>query len=122
MCSSHILRKRKFQLKDDERAALGWCLGLYPVLRLTYELKEAYCEIWSSPDGTAARLKYAEWLKLHEAWREEMPEDLQEAFNPLISLMTNWEEGVFNYFYARHTNAYTESANAQVKAVSRKAP
>ncbi|MCA1568664.1 MAG: ISL3 family transposase [Acidobacteria bacterium] len=122
MCPSHILRKRNFQLKDHERAALQWCLGLYPELLLTYELKETYCEFWDSPDGEVARLKYAEWLELHKAWKKQMPEDLRGAFAPLIRLMKNWEEGIFNYFHGRHTNAYTESANARVKELARKAP
>lgn len=122
MCSSHILRKRKNQLTPTERAARDWCLGLYPELRLTYDLKEAYCEIWSSTDIATARQKYTEWLDLHNAWRMEMPPDLREAFRPLIRVMKNWEDGIFNYFYGRHTNAYTESANAQVKEIARKAP
>jgi transposase len=122
MCPSHILRKRNFQLNEHERAALQWCLGLYPELSLTYELKETYCEFWNSPDGEVARLKYAEWLELHKAWKKQMPEDLRGAFAPLIRLMKNWKEGIFNYFHARHTNAYTESANARVKDLARKAP
>lgn len=51
-----------------------------------------------------------------------MPKDLREAFHPLLRAMKNWEEGIFNYFDGRHTNAYTESANAQVKEITRKAP
>lgn len=122
MCPSHFLRKRNFQLKEHERAAIQWCLDLYPELRLTYELKEIYCEFWNSPDGEVARLKYAEWLELHKAWKKQMPEDLRGVFAPLIRLMNNWKEGIFNYFHARHTNAYTESANARVKELARKAP
>lgn len=122
MCPSHILRKRNFQLKEHERAALQWCLDLYPELRLTYELKEIYCEFWNSPDGEVARLKYAEWLELHKAWKKQMPEDLRGAFAPLIRLTKNWKDEIFNYFHARHTNAYTESANARVKELARKAP
>ncbi|MGB8509876.1 MAG: transposase [Pyrinomonadaceae bacterium] len=122
MCSSHILRKRQNQLSPAERAERDWCLGLYPELRLTYDLKEAYCEIWSSTDVTTARRRYAEWLEMHEAWRKQMPKDLRDAFRPLIRAMKNWEEGIFNYFYGRHTNAYTESANAQVKEIARRAP
>ncbi|MGB8510185.1 MAG: transposase, partial [Pyrinomonadaceae bacterium] len=122
MCSSHILRKRKNKLIPAERADRDWCLGFYPELRLTYDLKEAYCEIWRSINGTIARRKYAEWLELHKAWRKEMPKDLREAFHPLLWAMKNWEEGIFNYFDGRHTNAYTESANAQVKEIARKAP
>jgi transposase len=122
MCSHHIFRKRKNQLKDHDRTSLDWCLGLYPLLRLTYELKEAYCEIWASLDIATARLRYAEWLELHKVWKKEMPKELQGAFNPLIRVMKNWEEGIFNYFYHRHTNGYTESANAGVKEITRKAP
>jgi transposase len=122
MCYSHIFRKRKFQLKDHEKADLEWCLGLYRELRLTYELKEVYCDFWNSPDGATARLKYAEWLELHKAWQKEMPKDLQKVFAPLIRLMRNWEEGIFNYFHARHTNALTESLNARVKRYTSRAP
>jgi transposase len=122
MCRSHIFRKRKFQLKDHERADLDWCLGLYRELRLTYDLKEVYCEFWNSPDGATARLKYTEWLELHKAWQREMPKDLRKVFAPLIRLMKNWEEGIFNYFHARHTNALTESLNARVKRFTSRAP
>lgn len=122
MCRSHILRKRNFELKDNEPADLDWCLGLYPILRLTYELKEAYCEFWTAPDAATARLKYSEWLEKHKAWKEEMPEDLRGAFDQLIRLMKNWGEGIFNYFHARHTNGYTESANARVKKFVSEAP
>lgn len=122
MCSSHIFRKRAFKLDDKEKADLEWFLGLYPELRLTYELKEVYCDFWNSPDGATARLKYARWLELHKAWKKAMPKDLRKAFDPLIKLMKNWEEGIFNYFHARHTNAVTESLNARVKQYTNMAP
>ncbi|MCA1568328.1 MAG: ISL3 family transposase [Acidobacteria bacterium] len=122
MCNRHIFRKRKNQLKGHDRKSLEWCLNLYPLLRLTYELKEAYCEVWTSLDIGTARLKYTEWLELHKIWKKQMPEELQGAFDPLIRVMKNWEEGIFNYFYHRRTNAYTESANAGVKEITRKAP
>jgi transposase len=122
MCSSHILRKRKNKLKAHEKAALDWCLGLYPLLRLTYELKEAYCEVWSALDSATARRRYADWLERHKLWKKEMPKDLQAAFDLLIRAMKNWDEEIFNYFEGRYTNAYTESANAKVKEITRKAP
>lgn len=122
MCDRHLLRKRKQRLKPADKASLDWCLGLYPLLRLTYELKEAHCEMWNSPDGAAARLKHAEWLQLHEAWKEKMPEDLRGAFDPLVRVMEKWEEGIFNYFRRRHTNACTEAANARVKRFTAMAP
>lgn len=122
MCKSHILRKRKKQLKADERADLEWCLGLYPLLRLTYDLKEAYCEMWSAPDIATARQRYTDWLELHKSWKKAMPEDLRGAFDKLIRVMWNWDEEIFNYFEGRHTNACTESANARVKENTRKAP
>lgn len=122
MCRSHILRRRKKQLDEAELATLDWCFGLYPELHLTYELKEAYCEVWDSHDAETARLEYASWLERHKVWKKKMPEDLREVFDPLIRLMENWDEGIFNYFHARNTNAYTESNNAQVKRLGRKAP
>jgi transposase len=122
MCSSHILRKRKNKLKPNEKAALDWCLGLYPLLRLTYELKEAYCEVWSALDSASARRRYAAWLELHKAWKKQMPKDLKAAFDPLIRAMKRSDEQIFNYFKNRYTNAYTESANAKVKEIARKAP
>jgi transposase len=122
MCRSHILRKRKFQLNDGERAALEWCLALYPELRLTYERKEAYCDFWGSVDEPSARSSYTGWLGRQEVWKQAMPKDLRHVFDPLIRLMKNWEEGIFNYFRTRHTNAYTESNNARIKKLGRNAP
>jgi transposase len=122
MCSSHILRKRRNKLKPNEKAARDWCLGLYPLLRLTYELKEAYCEIWSALDSATARQRYAAWLELHKAWKKEMPKDLQMAFDKLIRAMKKGDEQIYNYFKKRYTNAYTESANAKVKEITHKAP
>lgn len=122
MCRSHLLRKRRHRLKGSERAELDWCLGLYPELRLTYDVKEAFCLFFDQANETTSRPMYADWLKLHQSWKKEMPKDMQKAFDPLIRAMKNWGEGIFNYFRARRTNAFTESANARVKELTRKAP
>jgi len=122
MCQSHILRKRRHQLDDCELAQLNWYLAFYPLLMLTYELKEAFCDFWNAPDVETALAKYAEWLEMHARWQEAMPDELRGAFDKLIKLMTNWGEGIFNYFRTRHTTGFVESSNARVKGLTRRAP
>lgn len=122
ICPLYLLRKRKHQLDKGELAQLNWYLGLYPLLKLTYELKEAFCDFWNAPDLETALAKYAEWLEQHARWKAAMPEDLWGAFDKLIGLMDKGKEGVFNYFIARHTTGFVESSNARVKGLTRRAP
>jgi transposase len=42
-----------------------------------------------------------------------------EAFQPILTAWGNWEEQILGYFDHQVTNAYTESMNNLIRAVSR---
>lgn len=51
------------------------------------------------------------------AWAKEAVQ--YDAFGPLITAVTNWNEEIFAYFDHRITNAFTESLNSLIKVMNR---
>lgn len=60
-------------------------------LGLTYELKEAFYEIWDAKSRDLA-------LDSLKHWRERVPEHLQFAFKDLLTALKNWEAEIFAYY------------------------
>lgn len=48
-----------------------------------------------------------------------MSPELRTNFKVLITAMTNWHDGIFNYFESSMTNAYTESSNNLTRVANR---
>jgi transposase len=112
MCDKDLLRKHWNKLSPEEQENLqGWFRHL-PELGLAYETKEAYFELWNSPSSGIARQRYQRWL-------DQLPPELGVDFRPLLSVMKNWGDYIFNYFDHRYTNAFTEQANRQIRDILR---
>lgn len=112
MCDKDLLRKHLDKLSPKEQENLQSWFRYMPELRMAYDLKEAYFEIWSSLSSAVARKRYQKWL-------EQLPVEFKEDFKPLLSAMKNWGEFIFNYFDHRYTNAFTEQANRQIRDILR---
>jgi len=106
--------------RDDLTAQQGFILqtwlGNFDDLGKAYMLKEAFYE-FCIPflHGFAAETAYSIWLDDLNAQSDV----LREAFEPLVTSMTNWRKYIFNYFDYRATNAYTESFNGYLKQIYR---
>lgn len=96
-------------------------------LRLAYDLKEAFMEIfdeetyggWKFMSKSAARHFYQVWLRRLPVKDEFKP--ILDDFREIRSAMDNFGEYVLNYFDCRYTNAFTESMNRKVKDILRDA-
>jgi len=91
------------QLRRDE-----W-LGNFPELKVAYELKEEFSDIYMVGSKAEAQERYSRWKQRAKA-------SGIAPFPSVTSAIDNWESEFLNYFdYPQVTNAYTESANGLIK-------
>ncbi|MEK4356305.1 transposase [Paenibacillus sp. FSL M7-1455] len=107
-----ILLKRNKELSERDTFILDVWTKNYPSLRIAYELKETFLDIWECPNKQLAILKYCDW-------KAKIPIEIEPAFNALTKAMNNWEREIFAYFDHRITNAYTESLNSFIRVTNR---
>ena len=84
----------------------------FPTLGAAYNAKENFFKIWDETDRQAAEDKYT-------AWRNDLPLEVADHFEPIVTAMTNWYDPIFAYFDTGLTNAYTEALNGLVKVIDR---
>ncbi len=114
MRDRYVLLKRKKELQPKDLLLLSTWLDNIPTLKVAYELKEMFCDIYELPDKEQALDKY-------NTWRDTLSAnpDLEPYFDELTTAVTNWKEPIFNYFEFKITNAYTESINSLIKIANR---
>jgi transposase len=109
---------------DDETYMKFW-YDQKPELKMAYDLKEGYMEMFDAASyGRKGLMSAVKAKKFYEQWQEALPvdeqyKDLLEDFKPILSAMKNWGEFIFNRFDHNFTNAYTESMNRKVKDILR---
>lgn len=116
-----LFRRRRNRLDRQQQTAIEEWFREKPELRLAYDLKEGFLEIWDEQSyesghpmsGAAARALYKQWEGGLPSAKENKP--LRREFQMIVTAMTNWGEYVFNYFDHRYTNAFTESSNRKIK-------
>jgi transposase len=121
-------RKRRASLTERDLSYMEYWYKQKPELRLAYDLKEDYLEIFDEEyyaSGMRTRTKAAA-RHFYEEWLGNFPlegkyPDLHKDFKKLFSAMKNWGEFIFNYFDHKYTNAFTESMNRKVKDILRNA-
>ncbi len=107
-----ILLKREHDLTVQEQLILETWTKNYETLGDAYRLKETFYSIWDCKKRDSAIKKYQEW-------REQIPDTLRLAFDPLLKAMDHWETEIFAYFDHPITNAYTEALNGLIRAMYR---
>lgn len=83
----------------------------FPQLKLAYELKEQFRDIYKCNNRDDA-------LKAYSIWKESVPKDMK-YYQDVIKTIDNWQYEIFNYFTCRITNAYTESLNNLIKNIEK---
>lgn len=81
-------------------------------LGTAYQLKEQFYDTWESKSKREALERYQEW-------RSWIPEQIEVAFRPLTTAVSNWEKEIFAYFDHPVTNAYTEAVNGLIRIMNR---
>ncbi|MEC0206437.1 ISL3 family transposase [Paenibacillus lautus] len=107
-----ILLKRNKELSERDKINLDLWTKNHPSLRIAYELKESFFDIWECANKQLAIFKYRDW-------RAKIPIEFEPAFSSLTKAMNNWESEIFAYFDHRITNAYTESLNSLIRLTNR---
>jgi transposase len=112
MHDRYILLHRFADLDASKRLILEAWTENFPKLKNAYWLKESFFNIWQASTRAEAESSY-------QQWQSNIPIELQDAFQPLLTAVTNWHEPIFNYFDHRVTNAYTEALNGLIKTAQR---
>jgi transposase len=119
-------RKRRATLTDHDRRYMEYWFELAPELRMAYNLKEDFLEMFDEEPyelGLRVRSKaaashfYDEWLG-NFPLKKKYPA-LHKNFKKIFTAVKNWGEYIFNYFDFKYTNAFTESMNRKVKDILR---
>jgi len=108
----YILLRRRHDLKDEDLIILESWTHNFPTLGAAYNAKEDFFKIWDETDRQAAEDKYT-------AWRNDLPLEVADHFEPIVTAMGNWYDPIFAYFDTGLTNAYTEALNGLVKVINR---
>lgn len=112
MNDRYVLLKREHDLDARGQLLLEIWTAQFPRLRQAYDLKEAFFKIWDIDN-------FLEAYNAYDQWKKSIPPEMEKAFKPILTALTNWEEEVFNYFHHPITNAYTESLNSLIRVVNR---
>jgi transposase len=110
-----LLKKRPFDLTDEEKTTLSTWKEKLPVLGEFYDLKEEFLRVWRCSDREKAEAAYSNWQK-------SLSPEMRVVFGDILNTIKNWHYEIFNYFDYKVTNAFTESANNLVKALQRQGP
>ncbi len=107
------LFRRANELTDRERLTMELWSAFLPDLRAAYECKESFYRIWDdSRDSVDAYTLYAEW-------EANIPDQIEYAFRPIKTAVSNWHKEIFAYFTIPATNAYTECLNGIIRVSNR---
>jgi transposase len=101
LATRHTLKKRGKDIRD------AW-LRSSEDLRIAYEFKEAFYDIYNVSNREEAERRY-------EAWKSRVLSN-ETPFTRVVNAIDRWHNEVFNYFdFPQVTNAYAEATNNIIK-------
>jgi len=107
-----LLLKRNSRLSPREVMLLDTWIRNFPILGHAYSLKEGFFAIWDCNSSGEAQDAFL-------TWKDHIPAELEDTFNPIVNSVYNWYEEIFAYFNYPITNAYTEAINGLIKIMNR---
>lgn len=108
-----VLLRRNKDLNDDQKKTLEGWQATFPKLGAAYTVKEAFFDLWDSPDCATAAERF-------KAWEYGIVDhDMLKAYQPLLTAWRNWEQEILAYFKHRETNAVTEALNGIARRIER---
>ena len=107
--SKFILLKNKVDLTASEQIKLATLLSHSPRLRLTYELKEKFRDIFERHQSVeAGKAQLLDWLK-----------EARPVYSDVLETIGNHLDGICNYFLNRTTSGVMEGINNRIKSIKR---
>jgi transposase len=110
--SRYLLLKSREGLSQGEQAKVERILEQYPVLKVAWELKEAFRAMYRAPSRVEGARCLGQWVQQVQA-------SGLEEFKGLLSMVARWGKEVLNYFDHRLTNGYVEGKNNRIKVIKR---
>lgn len=107
-----LLLKRRDDLDGEGEEKIHRWFSMFPQLRLAYDAKERFFDIYCQPSREAAEVAAERWVSSLDPMIEKQFRDLRVA-------LYNWHEEIFNYYENPVTNAYTESMNNIARFINR---
>lgn len=95
-----------------EEDFLRW-LKLLPKLKIAYELKESFCNIYNNCE------RRYEARQAIQRWVHRFPKDMRGPFKEVLRATRKWRREFLAYFPERKSNGYTESFNSVLKRMNR---
>lgn len=109
--SRFIVLRNGVDLKEEERIKLATVLSQSKRVKLAYELKEQFREIFASDHSVEeGKQSLLEWIK-----------KAQPIYSDTLTMLRNHIDGICNYFVNRTTSGVMEGINNRLKVIKRQA-
>jgi transposase len=107
--SKFLLLRNGVDLNPDQIVKLAAVLEKSAILRIAYELKEEFRQIYETNHTVkSGRRQFDKWLRLADLF-----------FNEATSTIRNHLDGICNYFISRTTSGVMEGINNRIKLIKR---
>jgi transposase len=107
--SKYLLLRNGAELKPEQVLKLSAVLERSPCLRMAYEMKESFRQIYeTSHTVKSGRRQFEQWLKLAQLF-----------FTDASATINNHFDGICNYFLSRTTSGVMEGINNKIKLTKR---
>ena len=110
--SRYLLLKSREGLSEGEQVKVQRLLEQYPVLKVAWELKEAFRAMYRASNQVEGARCLGKWVQQVQA-------SGLEEFKGLLSMVARWGKEILNYFDHRLTNGYVEGKNNRIKVIKR---
>lgn len=109
--SKFILLKNRANLSEEEQSNLASILGHSQRLKLAYELKEEFRDIFETCNTPEeGKVQLLQWLK-----------KARTVYCDVLTTIRNHLDGICNYFLSRTTSGVMEGINNKLKLLKRQA-
>lgn len=107
-----LLRMRGHRLNEEQEMALDGILANNPLVKVGYEAKEAFHNIWRAKGRRDAEVRYMQW-------KIGLPDEVRREFGAVARMVDRWHKEIFTYFEFPATNAFVENRNGLIKIANR---
>lgn len=107
-------RKKREDLRPEERKVLKQLFQHAPKLKLAYDLQEQLTAIFDqSISKTAAKIKI-------QSWKKRVVVSGLKCFDAFLKTLERWWEEILNYFVQRCNSGFVEGFNNKLKVLKRR--
>jgi transposase len=111
--SRWLYMRRHHRLTPSETRGLQQLFELQPEIGVAYWLKEAFANIYQSPNRSEATRRVQLWA--HHVTQANIPE-----LTNIARTLTPWTPLILNYFNDPQTNGYAEGVTNKIKVMKRR--